>query len=135
MIALMEKTIDVSLVRAAVVHEQAGAVLIFEGTTRNHFEGKKVIELCYEAYHEMAIKEMNSVKEELLKEYPMARLAIVHRLGVVGIGETSVAIAVSAPHREEAYIVSRKAIDQLKKSVPIWKKEVYQQGASWKENQ
>jgi molybdopterin synthase catalytic subunit len=134
MIALMENKIDVSQVRAAVLHDQAGAVLIFEGTTRDHFEGKKVIQLCYEAYHDMAIKEMESLKDSLCAEYPMARVALVHRLGIVGVGETSVVIAVSAPHREEAYIVSRKAIDRLKEIVPIWKKEVYEQGASWKEN-
>ena len=135
MIALTEGLIDISLVRAAVVHEQAGAVLIFEGTTRDNFEGKKVVQLCYEAYDDMAIKEMENLKDTLVTEYPMARIAMVHRLGIVGVGETSVAIAVSAPHREEAYIVSRKAIDRLKKTVPIWKKEVYEKGASWKENQ
>lgn len=135
MIDLTYEKIDVSEVRNAVVHDSAGAVLIFEGTTRNHFEGKKVLELRYEAYEEMARKELRGLVHSLQVEYPTSRVAIVHRLGVVDVGETSVAIAVSAPHRDEAYTVSRKAIDRLKGTIPIWKKEMYQEGASWKANQ
>ena len=135
MIDLTYERIDVSAVRNAVVHDSAGAILIFEGTTRNHFEGKKVLELRYEAYEEMARKELQGLVHSLQAEYPTSRVAIVHRLGVVEVGETSVAIAVSAPHRDEAYTVSRKAIDRLKTSIPIWKKEMYQEGASWKANQ
>ena len=135
MIDLTYEKIDVSRVRNAVVHDAAGAILIFEGTTRNNFEGKQVLELRYEAYEEMARKELNGLVQSLETEYPTSRVAIVHRLGIVGVGETSVAIAVSAPHRDEAYTVSRKAIDRLKSSIPIWKKEMYQEGASWKANQ
>ena len=135
MIDLTHEIIDVSSVREAVIHEKAGAVLIFEGTTRDNFESKKVLELRYEAYEDMARKELSNLRDTLIQEHPKARVSIVHRLGVVGIGETSVAIAVSAPHRDEAYIVSRKAIDRLKSSIPIWKKEMYQEGASWKANQ
>ena len=135
MIDLTYERIDVSKVRNAVVHDSAGAVLIFEGTTRNHFEGKQVLELRYEAYEEMARKELQTLVDALEKEYPTSRVAIVHRLGVVEVGETSVAIAVSAPHRDKAYAVSRQAIDRLKSTIPIWKKEMYQEGASWKANQ
>ena len=135
MIDLTYEKIDVSKVRDAVVHDSAGAVLIFEGTTRNHFEGKQVLELRYEAYEEMARKELQSLVDSLQQEYPQSRVSIVHRLGVVDVGETSVAIAVSAPHRDKAYIVSRQAIDRLKSTIPIWKKEMYQEGASWKANQ
>ena len=135
MIDLTYEKIDVSRVRKAVVHDSAGAVLIFEGTTRNHFEGKQVLELRYEAYEEMARKEMRALVSSLETEHSTARVAIVHRLGIVEVGETSVVIAVSAPHRDEAYTVSRKAIDRLKSSIPIWKKEMYQEGASWKANQ
>ena len=135
MIDLTYEKIDVSRVRSAVVHDAAGAILIFEGTTRNHFGGKKVLELRYEAYEEMARKELQGLVYSLETEHSTSRVAIVHRLGVVEVGETSVAIAVSAPHREEAYTVSRKAIDRLKTSIPIWKKEMYQEGASWKANQ
>lgn len=135
MIDLTHEEINVSSVRAAVVHNKAGAVLVFEGITRDNFEGKKVMELRYEAYEEMARKELHKLKNTLLREHPTADVAIVHRLGIVEIGQTSVAIAVSAPHRDEAYIVSRKAIDRLKSSIPIWKKEMYQEGASWKANQ
>ena len=135
MIDLTYEKIEVSKVRSAVIHDSAGAVLVFEGTTRNHFEGKKVLELRYEAYEEMARKELSRLVHSLETEYPTSRVAIVHRLGVVEVGETSVAIAVSAPHRDEAYTVSRHAIDRLKSSIPIWKKEMYQEGASWKANQ
>ncbi|MAA78494.1 MAG: molybdenum cofactor biosynthesis protein MoaE [Deltaproteobacteria bacterium] len=135
MIDLTYEKIDVSRVRNTVVHDEAGAILIFEGTTRNSFEGKKVLELRYEAYEEMARKELQSLVHSLESEHPTSRVAIVHRLGIVEVGETSVVIAVSAPHRDEAYTVSRKAIDQLKSSIPIWKKEMYQGGASWKANQ
>ena len=135
MISLSHKPIETEKLRAAVLHEKAGALLIFEGVTRDNFAGKRVLELRYEAYEDMAIKELSCLREELLAEYPMARIAMSHRLGVVGIEETSVVIAVSAPHRDEAYQVSRKAIDGLKSRVPIWKKEIYEEGASWKANQ
>ena len=135
MIDLTYEPINVSMVRESVVRDDAGAVLIFEGTTRNYFEGKKVIELRYEAYEEMARKELQILVERLKSEHPKAEISIVHRLGIVDVGQTSVAIAVTAPHRDEAYIVSRKAIDQLKETIPIWKKEIYQEGASWKANQ
>ena len=134
MIDLVYEKIDAHIVRKSVVHDGAGAVLIFEGTTRDHFEGKKVLELRYEAYEEMARKELQGLVHALEAEYPASRVSIVHRLGVVEVGETSVVIAVSAPHRDVAYIVSRHAIDRLKSSVPIWKKEMYQEGASWKVN-
>jgi len=135
MIDITYEKIDVSMVRNAVVHDGSGAVLMFEGTTRNNFEGKQVLELRYEAYEEMARKELQSLVDSLQQEYPLSRVAIVHRLGIVDVGETSVVIAVSAPHRDKAYIVSRQAIDRLKSTIPIWKKEMYQEGASWKANQ
>ena len=135
MIDITYEKIDVSMVRNAVVHDGSGAVLMFEGTTRNNFEGKQVLELRYEAYEEMARKELQSLVDSLQQEHPLSRVAIVHRLGIVDVGETSVVIAVSAPHRDKAYIVSRQAIDRLKSTIPIWKKEMYQEGASWKANQ
>ena len=135
MISLCHEPIQTDVLRAAVLHEKAGALLIFEGVTRDNFEGKRVLELRYEAYEDMAKKELTSLREELLAEYPLARIAISHRLGVVDVEETSVVIAVSAPHRDEAYQISRKAIDGLKSRVPIWKKEIYEEGASWKVNQ
>ena len=125
MIDLTYERIDTMSLRNAVARDDAGAVLVFEGTTRNHFEGRPVLELSYEAYEQMARSEMRLLKSKLEAEYPMATIAMIHRLGVVGVGETSVAIAVSTPHREEAYLVSRKAIDQLKALIPIWKKEIY----------
>ena len=135
MIFLCEDPIDTKLLRDAVLHEKAGALLIFEGITRDNFEGKDVLELRYEAYEGMAMKELMRLKQELLVEHPSARLAMAHRLGVVGVKETSVVIAVSASHRDEAYQISRKAIDSLKSRIPIWKKEIYKDGTAWKANQ
>ena len=135
MIALTHDIIDTSILRTAVARDDAGAILVFEGTTRDHFEGKAVLELRYEAYETMARSEMLALKNHLEQEFPQALVAMIHRLGVVAIGETSVAIAVSAPHRDEAYLVSRKAIDMLKEQIPIWKKEIYSEGGAWKANQ
>ena len=114
-----------------VTDPEAGAIATFIGTTRNHNEGRKVIALDYEAYPEMAEKELLRLGAEAKKKWPICRMAIVHRIGPVQITEPSVMIAVSAAHREAAFAACRFAIEEIKKTVPIWKKEVYEGGEIW----
>ena len=119
-----------SLVRY-VSDPEAGAIVPFIGTTRNNNEGRKVIALDYEAYPEMAEKELARIGADAAKQWPICRMAIVHRLGPVQIGEASVIIAVSSAHRDAAFAASRYAIEEIKKTVPIWTKEFYEGGEVW----
>src|SRR5215813_8057426 len=114
-----------------VTDPEAGAITTFIGTTRNNNDGRKVIALDYEAYAEMAEKELVRVGEEAKKKWPIRRMATVHRLGPVQITEPSVMIADSAAHREAAFAAFRFAIEEIKRTVPIWKKEVYEGGEVW----
>lgn len=113
---------------------QAGAIATFSGTTRDSFEGKTVVELRYEAYVPMAIRQLKSICSSARSSWNIHCIAVVHRLGAVPVGETSVFIAVSAVHRADALDACKFMIDELKASVPIWKKEVYSNGEVWKEN-
>jgi molybdopterin synthase catalytic subunit/molybdopterin converting factor small subunit len=119
----------------AVVREvqtaEAGAIATFTGTTRVHSRGRTVEFLDYEAYEGMAEQEMERIANELLARYELCKIAIHHRVGRVDIGDTSVVIAVSAPHRGDALAACKDAIDTLKDSVPLWKKEVYEGGEEW----
>ena len=128
---LSEEPIDVDALIAEVADERAGATATFLGTTRVHSRGRTVIHLDYEAYSGMAEKVMADIAEGLLAKYELCGVAITHRVGRVGIGETSVAIAVSAPHRQDALAACAEAIDTLKEQVPLWKKEVYEGGEEW----
>jgi molybdopterin synthase catalytic subunit len=114
-----------------VTDPEAGAIATFIGTTRNNNEGRKVIALDYDAYPEMAEKELTRLGEEARKRWQICRMAIVHRIGPVQITEPSVMIAVSAAHREAAFAACRFAIEEIKRTVPIWKKEVYEGGEIW----
>ena len=134
MFFLTTDAIDVSVLRASVERAEAGAVLVFEGTTRNHHQGREVVRLEYEAYEGMAKEQMARIGREVTGRWPEARVAIAHRVGVVPVGESSVVIATSAPHRDVAYAANRYAIDTLKAVVPVWKKEVYADGSVWKAN-
>src|SRR5438105_8898528 len=111
--------------------DEAGAIATFIGTTRVHSRGRTVTHLEYEAYAGMAEEVMARIAEELERRYELCGVAIHHRVGRVGIGETSVLIAVSAPHRQDALAACKDAIDSLKKTVPLWKKEVYEGGEEW----
>jgi molybdopterin synthase catalytic subunit len=123
--------IDVDAVIAEVADERAGAIATFLGTTRIESRGRTVQHLEYEAYEGMAEKVMAEIAEALAARYELCSVAMTHRVGRVGIGETSVAIAVSAPHREHALAACKEAIDTLKVDVPLWKKEVYEGGEEW----
>jgi len=131
MFEVVEHAIDLSRLIAAVGRPDAGAIATFLGTTRDHNSGRRVIRLEYEAYPEMAIREMCRIGEQAIERFSVKAVAIVHRIGVVEIGEASVAIAVSAAHRDAAFGACRFAIDRLKEIVPIWKKEHYQGGEIW----
>jgi molybdopterin synthase catalytic subunit len=128
---LTEEPIDLEAVVAEVADKRAGAVATFLGTTRVHSRGRTVIHLEYEAYGGMTEKVMAEIGDKLVEKYELCALAIAHRVGRVGIGETSVAIAVSAPHRQDALAACKEAIDTLKETVPLWKKEVYEGGEEW----
>jgi molybdopterin synthase catalytic subunit len=122
-----------SLERAAaeVASDDAGAIATFVGTTRAHSRGRDVIRLEYEAYEGMAEDEMERIAGELRERHDVIDVAIHHRVGPVEIGETSVVIAVSAAHRAAAFDACREAIDTLKRTVPLWKKELYVGGEEW----
>jgi molybdopterin synthase catalytic subunit/molybdopterin converting factor small subunit len=123
--------IDLDAVVSEVADERAGAIATFLGTTRIESRGRTVVHLEYEAYEGMAEKVMAEIAETLAGRYDLCKVAITHRVGRVGIGETSVAIAVSAPHRDHALAACKEAIDTLKVDVPLWKKEVYEGGEEW----
>jgi molybdopterin synthase catalytic subunit len=116
---------------AAVRRDEAGAVATFLGTVRSRSRGRTVLHLEYEAYEGMAEETMAALAAELAQRHDLCAMAIHHRVGRVEIGEPSVAIAVSSPHRADALAACREAIDTLKQSVPLWKKEVYEGGEEW----
>jgi MoaE-MoaD fusion protein len=123
--------VNLTSVVVEVVDEQAGAIATFLGTVRARSRGRDVIALEYEAYEEMAEDVMAGIADELLARYDLCKVAMSHRLGRVEVGETSVAIAVSAPHRQDALAACADAIEALKSQVPLWKKELYVGGEEW----
>ena len=130
-IRIVRDRIDVAALEREVGDPAAGAIVTFAGTTRRDNAGRKVINLEYEAYEPMALSEMRKLAREAGTRWKIVRIAIAHRIGRVDIGETSVAIAVSAAHRGEAFEACRFAIDRLKEIVPIWKKEYFEGGEIW----
>lgn len=128
---LSEQPLSLEAVVEEVASEEAGAVATFVGTTRVHSRGRTVTLLEYEAYEGMAEQVMSEIADELTARYELCAIAIHHRIGRVGIGERSVVIAVSAPHRQDALAACKEAIDTLKERVPLWKKEVYVGGEEW----
>ncbi|HLW69329.1 MAG TPA: molybdenum cofactor biosynthesis protein MoaE [Candidatus Binataceae bacterium] len=130
-IAIGPEVIDVAALERAVADPAAGAIVTFAGTTRNDNVGRRVLRLDYEAYEPMALSEMRKLALEAGERWKIVRIAIAHRIGTVAIGETSVAIAVAAAHRAEAFEACRFAIDRLKEIVPIWKKEYFEGGEVW----
>ena len=123
--------VNLTSVVVEVVDVQAGAIATFLGTVRARSRGRDVIALEYEAYEEMAEDVMAGIADELLARYDICKVAMSHRLGRVEVGETSVAIAVSAPHRQDALAACADAIEALKAEVPLWKKELYAGGEEW----
>jgi molybdopterin synthase catalytic subunit len=132
MIALSPSPLDVTAL--TVADETDGAVCIFIGVVRGAHRGRIVTHLEYEAYDEMALEEMARIEAELRSAWPITEVRMVHRLGRVAVGGTSVVVVVTSPHRTEAFAACRQAIDALKARVPIWKKEHYSDGAEWLDN-
>ena len=116
---------------SAVTRSSSGAVAGFLGVVREQTRGRQVLYLEYEAYREMAIPKMREIADEIRRKWKVDEIAMVHRIGHLEIGEASVAIAVSAPHRHQALAACAYAIDRLKETVPIWKKEVWTDGEEW----
>ncbi|KAF5745002.1 putative molybdopterin synthase large subunit [Tripterygium wilfordii] len=136
LVEILEDNIPIDIAKYInyVSAPQAGAIATFSGTTRDTFEGKTVVELRYEAYVPMAIRCLKSISSSARLSWNLHSIAFAHRLGPVPVGETSVFVAVSAVHRADALDACKFLIDELKASVPIWKKEVYDNGEVWKEN-
>jgi molybdopterin synthase catalytic subunit len=128
---LRDEPLSLDAVVDEVRSDEAGAIATFTGTTRVHSRGRTVTHLDYEAYEGMAERVMAEIAELLHDRYELTGVAIHHRIGRVGIGETSVVIAVSAAHRQAALAACKDAIDELKERVPLWKKEVYDGGEEW----
>lgn len=132
---ITESPLRLEALVAEVVDPRAGAVATFTGTARNSFQGKAVRRLEYEAYRPMAERALESVGMEIARRWPtVTGVAIAHRLGPVEIGEASVIVAVSAPHRADALAACAFGIDLLKRELPVWKKEFLEDGTVWREN-
>ncbi len=131
MILLTETPIDLPAVLAHVQAPGAGAIDVFIGTVRDNTQRKAVVRLEYEAYAPMALKKMEELAAEAHHRWPVEALALVHRVGLLDIGEAAVVIAIATPHRAEAFEACRWLIDTLKETVPIWKKEVFEDGEVW----
>jgi molybdopterin synthase catalytic subunit len=130
-IQLTTAPIDHTALTEAVRRKDCGAVVTFLGTVRDLTGGRVTIALDYEAYPAMAEKKMLEIERETRERWPVGEMALIHRLGHLDIGEISVAVSVSCPHRGQAFEACRFAIDRLKEIVPIWKKEVWSDGSQW----
>ncbi len=129
--SIIREAIDTSRVLANLKRSEDGAAVVFEGVVRNQTRGRKTRYLDYEAYEEMARRQMEGLAEQALKQFQIRNVVLVHRLGRLEIGETSVLIVVASAHRGAAFDACRWLIDTLKRTVPIWKKEYFEDGAVW----
>lgn len=130
-IALSDTALSVESCMRLAESEKAGAIDLFIGTVRDHTEGRKVTHLEFEAYEPMALSEMDKIATAMAERWPIINVVIHHRVGVLQIGDIAVIIAVATPHRKAAFEACQYAIDTLKETVPIWKKEVFEGGAVW----
>ena len=128
---LTDQPLDARRLEAAVAHSGAGAICTFTGVVRDNSRGRDTTRLEYEAYAGMAEAQMRAIAAEIAERWPEARVAMAHRTGVLEIGEASVVVSVSSPHRAEAIAACRLGIDRLKESVPVWKKEFFADGEVW----
>jgi MoaE-MoaD fusion protein len=129
--SIVREPIDTPQAVAGIKRGEDGAAVVFEGVVRNSTRGRKTLYLDYEAYEEMALQQMESLAEQALTQFQIRDVAVVHRLGRLEIGETSVLIVVASAHRAAAFDACRWLIDTLKRTVPIWKKEYFEDGAVW----
>ncbi len=129
--SLVGEPIQTAAIVAAIKHPEDGAVTVFDGIVRNHSRGRRTLYLNYTAYGPMALRQMEQLAQQALANYAIRDVRIVHRLGRLLIGETSVYIVAASAHRAAAFDASRWLIDTLKKTVPIWKREFFEDGAAW----
>ena len=132
---ITREPIDIAGLRARLLTGESGAVVIFDGVARNNTKGRRTLYLEYEGYTEMALKTMAQISSEVHEKWPINRVGIIHRLGRIEISESSVVIVVTSAHRRVAFEACHYAIDRLKKIVPIWKKEYFEDGEVWVENE
>jgi len=132
-VSLTEQPLPVASAADWAVRPDCGAVVVFSGTARNHAEGRPDVEVLeYEAYEEQVVPRLEAIASEARRRWPSTgRLAVLHRTGRIEIGESSVVVAASAPHRDDAFQAARFCIDTLKSSVPIWKRETWSGGSEW----
>ena len=132
MIKVSREEINIEELNQSAIHPACGAVLTFSGTVRNNNHSKQVLKLAYEAYEEMAQKEMEKLAEEACKKWKdVKKIQAVHRFGEMGVNESSIYITVSSGHRPEGFEALRFMIDRIKRDVPIWKKEFYERDSTW----
>ena len=130
-IQLLNTQINISICELFIETPDAGGAVVFIGTVSNKTQAKTVIRLEFEAYAPMAIREMRKIAEQAIEKFKVLKIAIHHRVGVLEIGEIAVVIAVSSPHRGAAFEACEYCIDTLKQTVPIWKKEIFEDGEVW----
>ncbi|MEN8250074.1 MAG: molybdenum cofactor biosynthesis protein MoaE [Bacteroidota bacterium] len=130
-VKITERQLNTSEIISMVESDNSGSINVFIGTVRNYTKGKEVIRLEFEAYESMAIKEMQKIIDEVKKRWPINHIVIHHRVGALNIGDIPVVIAVSTPHRKDGFEACQFAIDTLKETVPIWKKEIFEDGEEW----
>lgn len=133
MVEITRDKIDINQILAAVEEPSAGGVALFIGRVRNHADGRAVLRMEYEGYAEMARKELEKIEAKVREKWPVLSMAMVHRLGMLDIGEASVVIAVACAHRAPAFQACKFAIDRLKQTIPVWKKEYGPDGTTWVE--
>lgn len=131
LIHITNRPLDLEHVISLVAAPNLGGINVFLGTVRDQTKGKKVVRLEYEAYEPMALAEMTKIARQVNEKWAWSVIAIHHRVGTLRIGETAVIIAVATPHRGDAFAACKFAIDTLKETVPIWKKEVFEDGEEW----
>jgi molybdopterin synthase catalytic subunit len=130
-VRIVREKIETDAILARIKRPEDGAAVVFEGIVRNHSRGRRTLYLDYEAYEPMALKQMEALAAQALSQFKIREVALVHRLGRLEIGETSVLIVVASAHRAAAFDACRWLIDTLKRTVPIWKKEYFEDGAVW----
>ncbi|HKR63735.1 MAG TPA: molybdenum cofactor biosynthesis protein MoaE [Thermoanaerobaculia bacterium] len=128
---LTEQPIDPKTVIARVLRRSDGAYVLFEGVVRDHHDGKAVESIFYDAYRPMAEKEIDKIVREVEAQFAGVAVAVLHRLGQLVVGDSSIAIVAASPHRGEAFAAARMMIDRIKETVPIWKKERGPDGEEW----
>ena len=132
---IVEEPIITEEVIQKVASRNAGAIAVFIGTVREMTDGKRTLSLEYQAYAPMAVRKLAEIGEEMQAKWPHVKVAITHRIGHLHISEAAVVIAVSSPHRKAAYEANEYAIERIKQIVPIWKKEIWEDGSMWMGNQ